>query len=283
MRPIMKYAAQYLFFIIAIFFALNGNATEYKFKIDKDLLLLHFDLKTDVDDVHTIAALDLILQSNEYKDLNYFAVSGTYGIQSGLFVPANELFETVFKKRWADLHNERTLAINKTVQEVMGVLSNGGRIWVTEAGQSDFTQTLLLALNKNGVNYTKEQFITVQHSEWNEKETSVNALSYVKNETTYIKIPDGNIEGNGSAGFNDKTYSTKTLENNKLLSSKAWTLANKISTKYNGINGRYNNKAISGGGADFSDLVEVTYILDIKNTPTVAAYFSQFNKTISEK
>ena len=279
----MKYAAQYLFFIIAIFFALNGNATEYKFKIDKDLLLLHFDLKTDVDDVHTIAALDLILQSNEYKDLNYFAVSGTYGIQSGLFVPANELFETVFKKRWADLHNERTLAINKTVQEVMGVLSNGGRIWVTEAGQSDFTQTLLLALNKNGVNYTKEQFITVQHSEWNEKETSVNALSYVKNETTYIKIPDGNIEGNGSAGFNDKTYSTKTLENNKLLSSKAWTLANKISTKYNGINGRYNNKAISGGGADFSDLVEVTYILDIKNTPTVAAYFSQFNKTISEK
>lgn len=279
----MKYRTQYLFLIIAIFFSLNSNATEHKFEIDKDLLLLHFDLKTDVDDVHTIASLDLILQSNEFKDLNYFAVSGTYGIQSGLYVPANELFETVFKKRWTDLHNERSLAIKETVQEVTRVLSNGGTIWVTEAGQSDFTQTLLLALSKNGVKYSKEKFITVQHSEWNEKETSVDAFNYVKNETTYIKIPDGNKEGNGSPGFNDKSYSTKTLENNKLLSSKAWTLANKISTKYNGINGRYNNKAISGGGADFSDLAEVTFILDIKKTPTVAAYFSQFNKTISEK
>jgi hypothetical protein len=279
----MKYRTLSLFFIIAIFFSFNGNASEYKFEIDKDLLLLHFDLKTDVDDVHTIAALDLILQSNEYKDLNYFAVSGTYGIQSGLYVPANELFEIVFKKRWTDLHNERSLAINKTVQEVTRVLSNGGRIWVTEAGQSDFTQTLLLALKENGVKFSKEQFITVQHSEWNEKETSVDALNYVKNETSYIKIPDGNKEGNGSPGFNDKNYTTKSLENNKLLSSKAWTLANKISTQYNGINGRYDNKAISGGGADFSDLVEVTYILDIKNTPTVAAYFSQFNKTMSEK
>lgn len=279
----MKYLTQTLFVIATLFLAFNSYASTPKFAIDKDLLLLHFDLKTDVDDVHTIAALDLILQANEFKNLNYFAVSGTYGIQGGLYVPANELFNKVFKQRWTDLHNERTHAINNTVTEITRVLSNGGSVWVAEAGQSDFTQMLLLILNKKGINYSKEQFIIVQHSEWNEKETSVDALNFVKNNTTYLKIPDGNKEGNGSPGFNDASYSTKALENKNRLSSKAWTQANIISTKYNGINGRYNNKAIYDGGADFSDLAEVTYILAIQNTPTVTAFFAQFNKIISEK
>jgi hypothetical protein len=279
----MKYLTKTLCAITALFLSFNSCAATDKFAMDKDLLLLNFDLKTDVDDIHTIAALDLILQEDEFKNLNYFAVSGTYGVQAGLFVPANELFNNVFKARWTDLHNERTVAMNDTVKEVTRVLSNDGKVWVAEAGQSDFTQTLLLTLIEKGVKYSKEQFVTVQHSEWNEKETSVDALNYVKNNTTYIKIPDGNKEGNGSPGFNDASYSAKSLENKSLLSSKRWILANEISTKYNGINGRYDNKAISGGGADFSDLVEVTYILDIKGTPTVTAFFDKFNKTIAEK
>ncbi|XQW86484.1 hypothetical protein ACOYR1_07100 [Thalassotalea piscium] len=269
--------------ILTTLVAFNSNSAEPTFDMKKDLLLLNFDLKTDVDDVHTIAALDLILQADEFKNLNYYAVSGTYGVQAGLFVPANELFNKVFKARWTDLHNERKVAINNTVKAVTRVLSNGGKIWVMEAGQSDFTQTLLLALIEKGVKYTKKQFITVQHSDWNENETSVNALNYVKSNTTYIRIADGNKEGNGTPGFNNASYSAKSLESKNLLSSKTWMLANKISTKYNGINGRYDNKAISGGGVDFSDLAEVTYILDIKNTPTVAAFFSLFNKTISEE
>ncbi|MGJ8693575.1 MAG: hypothetical protein ACSHW0_14000 [Thalassotalea sp.] len=278
----MKYLTKTLCAITALFLSFNSYAVPPKFTMDKDLLLLNFDLKTDVDDVHTIAALDLILQADEFKNLNYFAVSGTYGAQAGLYVPANELFDNVFNDRWTDLHNERTVAINDTVKEVTRVLSNGGKIWVVEAGQSDFTQTLLLTLIEKGVKYSKDQFITVQHSDWNEKETSVDALSYVKNNTTYIKIPDGNKESNGTPGFNDASYSAKSLENKNLLSSKVWTQANQISSKYNGINGRYDNKAISGGGVDFSDLVEITYILDINNTPTVTVFFDKFNKAVSE-
>lgn len=269
--------------ILSTLVSINSNSAEPTFDIEKDLLLLNFDLKTDVDDVHTIAALDLILQADEFKNLNYFAVSGTYGIQAGLFVPANELFNNVFKARWTDLHNERTVAINDTVKEVTRVLSNGGKVWVVEAGQSDFTQTVLLTLIEKGVKYSKEQFITVQHADWNENETSVDALNYVKNNTTYIRIADGNKEGNGTPAFNNASYSAKSLENKNLLSSKTWTQANKISSKYNGINGRYDNKAISGGGVDFSDLVEVTYILDIKNTPTVTTFFAKFNRTIAVK
>ena len=258
--------------------SLTTMAKEPTFNIENDLLLLNFDLKTDVDDVHTIAALDLILKSNEFKNLNYYAISGTYGMQSGGYVPANDLFDLVFKHNWTDAHNYRQTSINKTIKKINKTLSLGGNIWMAEAGQSDFTQEILEALNEYNISFTKDQIIVVQHADWNEQETSVDALNYVKEKTTYIRITDGNKMNNGTPGFNDQAYSTKTLENKNLLSSKTWILANEISSKYNGINGRYDNKAISGGGADFSDLVEITYILNIKNTPDVSSFFDLFNK-----
>lgn len=264
--------------IISMLWSLTTMAKEPTFNIENDLLLLNFDLKTDVDDVHTIAALDLILKSNEFKNLNYYAISGTYGMQSGGYVPANDLFDLVFKHNWTDAHNYRQTSINKTIKKINKTLSLGGNIWMAEAGQSDFTQEILEALNEYNISFTKDQIIVVQHADWNEQETSVDALNYVKEKTTYIRITDGNKMNNGTPGFKDQAYSTKTLENKNLLSSKTWILANEISSKYNGINGRYDNKAISGGGADFSDLVEITYILNIKNTPDVSSFFDLFNK-----
>ncbi|MDO7083525.1 hypothetical protein WNY51_05160 [Pseudocolwellia sp. AS88] len=264
--------------VFTTLFSFNSYSADTKFNKDKDLLLLNFDLKTDVDDAHTIAALDLILQSDEFKTINYYAVSGTYGIQAGLYVPADKLFNIVFNENWTDAHQYRQTSINKTIKKINKTLSKNGRIWITEAGQSDFTQELLEALTEFGIKYSKDQIIVVQHSTWNEKETSVDALAFVKNQTTYIKIEDGNKEDNGSPGFNNKGYLVNQLENTQLISSKAWTEANKISKKYNGVNGRYNNQAIADGGADFSDLVEVTYILDITNVATVTDFFAKFNK-----
>lgn len=258
--------------------SLNSYSADLKFNADKDLLLLNFDLKTDVDDVHTIAALDLILQSNDFKNINYYAVSGTYGIQAGLYVPANALFNIVFKNNWADAHMHKQDSINNTVKHISKTLSTKGNVWIAEAGQSDFTQELLIALDEYGIPFSKDNIMVVQHSTWNEKETSVDALNFVKAKTTYIKVEDGNKENNGSPGFNNETYPVKNLENEKLISSEAWTEANKISSQYNGVNGRYNNKAISNGGADFSDLVEITSILNIKDTSNVKDFFNKFNK-----
>ncbi|MCI2285277.1 hypothetical protein L3081_20205 [Colwellia sp. MSW7] len=246
--------------------SLNSYSADLKFNADKDLLLLNFDLKTDVDDVHTIAALDLILQSNEFKNINYYAVSGTYGIQAGLYVPRDTLFNIVFKNNWTDAHMHKQNSINNTVKHISKTLSTNGKVWIAEAGQSDFTQELLIALDEFGIPFSKDNIMVVQHSTWNEKETSVDALNFVKAKTTYIKVEDGNKENNGSPGFNNETYPVKNLENEKFISSEAWTEANKISSQYNGVNGRYNNKAISNGGADFSDLVEITSILNIKDT-----------------
>jgi hypothetical protein len=258
--------------------SLNSYSADLKFNADKDLLLLNFDLKTDVDDVHTIAALDLILQSNEFKNINYYAVSGTYGIQAGLYVPADTLFNIVFKNNWTDAHMHKQNSINNTVKHISKTLSTNGKVWIAEAGQSDFTQELLIALDEFGIPFSKDNIMVVQHSTWNEKETSVDALNFVKAKTTYIKVEDGNKENNGSPGFNNETYPVKNLENEKFISSEAWTEANKISSQYNGVNGRYNNKAISNGGADFSDLVEITSILNIKDTSNVKDFFTKFNK-----
>lgn len=264
-------------FIFSTLLPFYSNSAEPTFNKEKDLLLLHFDLKTDVDDVHTIAALDLILQSNTFKDINYYAVSGTYGKQGGLYVPANNLFDIVFNKNWTDAHMHRQQSINNVVRKITQTLSSNGLIWITEAGQSDFTQTIIQELDKNNISFTKAQMIVAQHSTWNENETSEDALTFVKNRTSYNKIPDGNAIDNGTPGFNNEKYSVSMLENKAMRSSKAWIEANKVSTKYNGVNGRYNNKAISSGGADFSDLVEVVWILGINDVPTVAEFFTTFN------
>lgn len=266
-------------FTMSVLFSLFSHAANDvpPFDKTKDLLLLNFDLKTDVDDVHTIAALDLILKAEAFKNLNYFAVSGTYGVQGGLYVPANSLFDLVFKDNWTDAHLQRKKALDDTTQKVKQVIASGGRVWVAEAGQSDFTQAVLQHLAQADKAPTKEQFIVVQHSTWNENETSKDALAFVKAHTTYIKVPDGNAAENGTPGFNNTSYSVKKLEADNLPSSQVWKTANAISSQYNGVNGRYQNDSIHYGGTDFSDLVEVTWLLGITDVDTVDQFFTKFN------
>ena len=270
----------YSIFSISAFSEINPKITPklpYTFNIDKDLLLLNFDLKTDVDDVHTVAALDLILKSGPFKHLNYFAISGTYGVQSGLYVPANHLFDLIFKQNWTDAHMQRQQAINDTSDRIASNLASGGHVWVMEAGQSDFTQQLMQHLANSGNPVPKNKMVVVQHSDWNEKETSQGALAFVKQHITYVKVPDGNASANGTPDFNNAQFKVKNLENNQLPSADAWHDANKVSRQYKGTNGRYRNDAIDNGRADFSDLVEVVWILGITDVDTLEAFFEKFN------
>ncbi|MBU2879915.1 MULTISPECIES: hypothetical protein [Aliiglaciecola] len=267
-------------FTVSVLFSLLSHAANDvpQFDKTKDLLLLNFDLKTDVDDIHTIAALDLIIKAKAFENINYFAVSGTYGVQGGLYVPADSLFDLVFKNNWTDAHMQRKQALAATAQRITQTIASGGRVWVAEAGQSDFTQELLHNLAQMNKPLTKDQIIVVQHSTWNENETSKDALAFVKAHTTYVKVPDGNVAANGSPGFNNTSFSVKKLEADNLPSSQVWKIANAISTQYNGVNERYQNDSIHYGGADFSDLVEVIWILGITEVDTVEQFFAKFNR-----
>ena len=76
----------------------NSKLQVGSFNIEKDLLLVQYDCKTDVDDLHTVAAFFTLMSNVTYSNINYHAVAGTYGIQNGLYVPPNPLFELAFRE-----------------------------------------------------------------------------------------------------------------------------------------------------------------------------------------
>lgn len=248
-----------------------------EFDAKKDLLLVQFDCKTDVDDLHTAAALATLLSDSNFSKINYHSVAGTYGVQEGLYVPPNSLFQLAFEDNWTDAHHNMKPAVEKVKEIVKTTLQHKGDIWIAEAGQSDFTAELIKAIQTElpKIN-TSQRIHLVQHSDWNEKETSPESLTFVKNNSDYQKIADGNAVGNGTPGFNDAgyTYWNDKVKNPKL--NKIWQLATEISDKYNGKEGRYNNESISKGGLDFSDLSEVCWILGIQDIKDVEEFFNLY-------
>ena len=249
-----------------------------RFDIKKDLLLGQFDCKTDVDDLHSIAAFATLLAAADFKKVNYHAVAGTYGTQEGLYVPANELFQLAFGDKWTDAHNNIESAVVKVKAIVTATLNNKGDIWIADAGQSDFTAALIKAIQKEiPMLNISERIHVVQHSEWNEKSTSKAALSFVKKTADYHKIADGNFLDNGSPGFHTSEVVNwqDKIKKPKLID--IWNLSIKLSNQYNGKEGRYNNKAIASGGLDFSDLSETCYILGLQEIKDIDEFFNNYS------
>lgn len=247
------------------------------FNIVDDLLLVQYDCKTDVDDLHTIAGFATLMSNDAFSKIKYHAVAGAYGIQEGLYVPPNDLFQLTFGDNWTDAHNNRTAAVEKVKEMVKATLIGNGDVWIAEAGQSDFSAEVIKAVQIDlpQIN-TKQRIHLVQHSNWNEESASPESLKFVKENTDYIKIPDGNAVGNGTPGFRDPGYTNwkEKIKNQKLI--EIWQLAINLSNKYNGKEGRYNNEAISAGGFDFSDLSEVCWILGLKDIKDTEHFFNLY-------
>jgi hypothetical protein len=123
---------------------------------------------------------------------------------------------------------------------------------------------------------THHRIHIVQHSNWNQDNTSSDALAYVKANCDYHKIPDGNAINNGSAGYKSEISAnwTRAISNN--VPGDIWHLAKQLAYKYNGQEGRYNNESIAKGEFDFSDAAEVTWILDIEEAHDVTTFFDTF-------
>ena len=264
--------------ISILLLAITMYAQKPDFNISKDLLLVQLDCKTDIDDLHTAAGLSTLLHHSDYKDLNYFAIAGTYGIQEGLYVPSNELMKLAFRNNWADAHNKRKKSIQKVVKKAEKTIRNGGSVWVAEAGQSDFTADWVKKLvEANPSLNVKEKIHVVQHSDWNESVTEPTKLKYTQSITDYHKIADGNAVGNGTPGL--KSYGKINLEgklNNQQLTL-VWNTAIRLGNQYNGKDGRYLNQSVAEGGLDFSDLSEVCYILNLMNIKDADEFFTYFN------
>ena len=256
----------------------NNYSQRKSFNIEKDLLLVQFDCKTDVDDIHTAAALAALMSSSTFSEINYHAVAGTYGIQGGLYVPPNDLFQLAFDNNWTDAHENFKKAVEQVMITVKETLGNQGDVWIAEAGQSDFTAKLIKAIQAEMPKINIAQRIhVVQHSGWNEEMTTPEELQFVNMNADYHKIPDGNAVGNGSPGFRDSKFVNweEKVSDPELL--KIWQFAIDLSNQYNGKDGRYNNEAISAGGLDFSDLSEVCWILGLEDIKDVEQFFNLYS------
>lgn len=267
-------------FIIGVFISYAQERSIRKtnsFNIKNDFLLLNFDCKTDVDDLQSIAGFMTLASSKQFSSLKFHAVAGTYGVQEGLYVPPNELFQLAFNDNWTDAHKNLNVAVIKVMEQIEPTLKNGGNIWIAEAGQSDFTALLIKAIQLSHPTMSiKERIHVVQHSDWNEEVTTPEFLNYAKRMSNYHKIPDGNALGNGTPGFRSQDYNTwrNKFKNPDLIA--VWELAISLSNKYNGEDGRYNNEAITNGGLDFSDLSEVCWILGLKDIVDIEEFFKRY-------
>ncbi len=276
----MKYKA-ILILLSVIYMSLACSADNTskigRFDVGKDLLLVQLDCKTDVDDIHTAAGLATLMSNSKFSKVNYHIVTGTYGIQGGKYAPPNPLLDLAFENNWTDAHENFDDALKETKVLVKAILENGGDIWIAEAGQSDFSAELIKAIQSdlNDIN-TSQRIHIVQHSAWNEENTSPSNLAFVKENSDYKKIPDGNAVGNGSPGFASHEYTEwrSKIKESKLLET--WQLAIDIANKYNGKDGRYNNPAIADGGLDFSDLAEVCWIFGLEDIKDVEHFFNLY-------
>lgn len=265
------------FYKFYIFFILIGSCHQSttQFDLKNDFLLLHYDCKTDVDDLHSIAAAASLVRTKNFQKLNYHAVAGAYGIQKGLYVPGEPLFELAFGSRWSDAHKNQEKAIDEVFKLCQKTLEKGGKIWIADAGQSDFSADLIkkIIAHKPELD-TKNRITVVQHSEWNESVTEPEKLAFVKAEANYLKIEDGNAINNGTPGFNttEKIDWDNGLESKEVI--EIWKLAFKLANQYNGNENRYLNKTISQNGFDFSDFSEVHHILELKEIDNVSDYFA---------
>ncbi len=250
-----------------------------RFSFDQDLLLAHFDCKTDVDDLHSVAAMATLLAHPDFQQVNYYAVAGAYGVQEGLYVPPNELFQAAFGERWSDAHSDFGRALLETYAVVMATLSNGGDVWIPEAGQSDFSAALVRQIReRNPQIETRARIHIVQHSKWNEDVTSAESLAYVKQNTDYHRIPDGNVTDNGTPGFrsHESIQLTDYISDTNTLYT--WKLALDGANVYNGSEGRYLNEAVAAGGLDFSDLSETCWIFGLQEIRDANEFFSRFGQ-----
>ena len=269
----MKYGIKFV--LLCLLIIGFSRAQSPRFHPDKDLLLAQFDCKTDVDDLHTVAALSTLLSHPDFGNIKYHAVAGTYGIQEGLYVPAEELFELAFGANWSDAHGNHEKALKEVLEKVERSLDQGGDIWVADAGQSDFSaKWIKLLLKRQPKIKVKERIHIVQHSNWNEEVTAPELLEYVKETIDYHKIPDGNAMGNGTPGFrSDQHIDWKPFLRDTPNLVKVWEMAISIGNSYNGKEGRYVNTSVASGGLDFSDLSEICYILGLEDIKDANEFF----------
>lgn len=220
------------------------QVVEGPFDVSVDLMVLHYD-HAHLDDGHaTVAALELATTFG-FQPL---VVAGTYPNSHDGYV---HNFEPVMQAAWGDTwlnaHVDRVGAVDSSVQSWLATLDDGGRVWVAEGGVSDFTTDVVREILKRRPGIDSRSAIrVVQHNGRNESETVSENLTFLKANTSYERIDDGN-SANGTA---DLYMQSSEFEASALAGQhgQSWVVAFEY---------------LSPDELDFSDTVEVLHILGV--------------------
>ncbi len=247
-----------------------------RFDIGKDLLLCHYDGKPDEDDLHSVAGWATMLADPRFANVNYHCTAGAYGEQGGTFLDEPKLFDLAFGSNWSSAHVDWDGAVQDAADEAATALEGGGDIWVAEAGQSDFTADVIREIKSRiaGID-TQARVHVVQHSDWNEDQTSDGDLSYTQDNTDYHKVADGNQPGNGTPGLvTDESDQWSRVKSDSTVEA-VWNEAEAAARR--GLNQDWDNEHIEKGGMDFSDTVEVMYVFGFEGLGGgVEGFFDEF-------
>lgn len=170
-----------------------------RFSSEKDLISLHYDHAPDKDDGQSAAADRTILETLYDKDWirkHVVAVSGAYGKNASEFNSKSDAVMDVAWNEyggWLAAHTDKEKVISELADRWVQILKAGGDVWVKEGGQSDITAAVVEQIKKQLPELdTNTHIHVVQHSDWNENQTTDAALAYTRNHTDYIRIRDAN-------------------------------------------------------------------------------------------
>ena len=255
-----------------------------------DHISLHYDMSYDPDDYISAVADRVILETkygtNFLKNQTTRVIGTCGGSCSGYNTPANKLMQYTY----GDVGNyEITIAANDPIKYSKAMnyelsfykstILRGGRIFVKEGGESDFTKKIVEELEKWFLGSGKCVYI-VQHSITNENNNGKGVLSYIKSKTNYIKISDGNIPYRKSNWrLNGKSFDFYALQTKWEC---AWQFAfDEFKKKRSYCPGLSGNQPIQKC-VDFSDTHELLYIIN-ENTLGIDNFVNKYLTLSSDK
>ena len=243
----------------------TSNPEQVGFVGVNDLVALHFDNCGDRDDGHAAVAGRAVLDTVGIT--NFIVVNGTCGSDiRDRYQPESEaVFDATYGDDWLDSFNDLTESVNTAADRWAATLANGDDVWVQEGGPSDFTGMVLRRIGDVYPSIDRGLVHVVQHAAgrgFNEANTTSANINLVRDVTDYIPLSNGNRPNNGTADLNMQSTSFV----NSALESRFASSWEAAFDYLDPINDKL----------DFSDTVELLYIIDDTDTQTVNDFASSY-------
>ena len=237
-----------------------------------DLLVLHYDNCPDRDDGHAMPAGKYVVESLGISRV--LVVNGTCGNSiRNRFNPASiSVVRASWGSVWLDAHNQRASAVATSADRWAAELANGHDVWVAEGGQSDFSADVVRSIDSRYPGLNLKRINIIQHSAgstaYNEMFTDSANLAFLKNLTSYQPIGNGNVGGNGTADLNmQSAYFVQMARGSRF--SAEWNAG----FTYLPPDCAVRTELCK---LDFSDAVEVLYIVGDQRTGTVNDFANNY-------